>query len=109
MWVPFVFPTPTLSFSSFFRILNPIHHFFAVWQLCSVLVILWPQILKLALYLMPVVGPIVVLLVQDQPDFKTWIRPSNSNTVGFAKKHSFFISLMFISIKHCPNLIFFFK
>ena len=109
MRVPFVFPTPTQRLSSFFCILNPIHHFFAVWQLCSALLVLRPQALKFILYLVPVVRPVVVLFVQDQPDLKAWIRPGYSDTVGFARKHRFFISLMFVPIKHRPNLILFLK
>ena len=109
MRVPLVFPTPTQRLSSFFCILNPIHHFFAVWQLCSALLVLRPQALKFILYLVPVVRPVVVLFVQDQPDLKAWIRPGYSDTAGFARKHRFFISLMFVPIKHRPNLILFFK
>ena len=106
---PFIFPTPTQYLSSFFGILHSINHFFAVWQLCSALLVLPPQIVKFILYVVPVVRPIVVLLVQDQPDLKAWIRSRNSYTVGFAKKHRFLKPLMFVSIKYCPNLILLFK
>ncbi len=105
MRVPFVFPTSKQNLSSFFRILNSINHFLALRNLRSTLLVLRSQNLKFILYLMPVVRPIIVLFVQDQPNLKAWIRSSNSDTVGFAKTHSFFKSLMFVSIKHGPHLI----
>ena len=109
MRIPFVFPTLKQHLSSFFRILNSINHFFALRNLRSTLLVLRPQNLKFILNLMPAVLPIIILFVQDQPNLKAWIRSSNSDTVGFAKMHSFFKFLMLVSIKNCPHLILFLK
>ena len=109
MRLHFVLAPLAQDLSSLFCIRNPSHHFFAVRHLRSRPIVFWPYSLQLALYLMPVIRPIVVLFVQDQPDLKAWIRSSNSYAVGLANVDRFFISFVFVSIEYSPNLVLFFK
>lgn len=109
MWFHFVFPTTKQHLSSLFCLANSSHHFLTVRHLCSRSVVFRTQLLQFPLCLMAVIRSIIILLVQDQPDLKTWIRPCNPDAVVLAKIDCFFISLMFVSIEYGPNLVPFFK
>ena len=109
MWLHFVFPTTKQNLSSLFCLANSHHHFLTVRHLCSLSVVLGPQPFQFPLCLMAVIRAIIILLVQDQPDLKTWIRSCDPDAVGFAKIDCFFVPLMFVPIEYGPNLVPFFK
>ncbi len=49
--------------------------------------------------------PVVILLVQNQPEFETRVGAADVDAASFAKRRRFVEVRMFISIEHGPDLV----
>ncbi len=73
MWLHFVLPTKKQYLCSLFSIANSSHDLVAVRHFRSRPVVFWPQLFQHSLRLFGVIRSIIILLMQNQPDLKTWI------------------------------------
>ena len=49
----------------------------------------------------------MVLLVQDKPEFKTWVGAGDIDAVLFTMRHRLIVVRMFVSVEHGPDLVVF--
>ena len=106
-------PRKLASFQQFFAasfgLINSSYHLIAIRGFPAVLVVLGSQFLKEGLHLVAILIPVVVLFVQDQPEFKAWIGTADTNTVLFAKCYRFTEARMIVTVEYRPDLVGFFE
>jgi len=73
MGIPFVFPTTKQLPRLILCTVHSIHQVITVWHFISRPIVFGPQSFQFLLHLVAVIRSIIVALMQDQPDLKTWI------------------------------------
>ncbi len=96
-------------FAAAFGILDSCNQLAAIRRFRAARIIFRTQLPKRCLDFFPVVVSGVILLMQDQPKFETWIGAGNADAAPFAKRYSFIESRMIVSVEHSPDLVVFLK
>ena len=75
MWIHFGFSATKQRLPALFGTMHSIHHVSTVWHFRSRFIIFRPQPSQYLLDLMAVIRAIIILLMQDQPNFKSNCSP----------------------------------
>ena len=108
-WSAFPLPALQLRFGALFGPFDSRYQIAAVGRLRPARVVFRTQRLKHGLDRMPMVRPIIVSLVQNQPEFETRIGASHSDLVALTEGYSLGEPRVLVPIEHCPDLIRFFE
>ena len=71
----------------------------------AVRIIFGPQLAQMPANRVVVVGPIEVLLMQDQPDFEARVRAADANVLVGAESNRFVEIRVFVAVENRPDLI----
>ena len=107
VWVTPLLTVLKLSYASFFGIFYSVDHLVAVGRFCTTHVIFWSQGFKDFLHLVSIFGPVVILLVQNEPKLETRVGTTDVNAVLFAKRRRFIEARMFVFVEYRPDLVVF--
>ncbi len=77
--VPGVFASRELCFCTLFGLFDSGHQIIAIRSFSAIPHVVGTYSLEEPLYLVSLLTPIMVLLVQNQPEFKAWIRAGDMN------------------------------
>jgi hypothetical protein len=99
------FPSLELGVGSLFCNLDPGNQVGAVWQLPTVRHVLRSQGAQVRLHCVPIVRPVVVGFVQNQPDLEARIGANNADVMAYAQRHSLLVPGMLVAIKYRPDLV----
>ena len=90
-----------------FALVDPRYQIVAIGCLCPASIVLRSQIRKIHLHLVAIARPVVILIVQDQPQLEARIGAGQVHTVVPAKLHRLVVTRMLVAIEYRPNLIMF--
>lgn len=103
----FVFPVPQLSSRSSLRLFDEFDKLIAVWRFRAFGVVFRLQGPQGPLHRPAVIGSVVVLSVQDQPQFEAGVGAPDANPVSLAKRYRLVEAGMVVPIEDCPDLVMF--